>query len=1056
MSQSEASGANFSGDGDGSNYGPGMDRRRFLLRVLGTATLLSTTGLPVMAGPFTAGQDSENPVPADKKLHPDWVKSLFERGGPTVYRGDDLKYIGMPVGGLCTGQLYLGGDGKLWHWDIFNRHVDTGSGGPHYASPPAPNSPLEQGFALRITTGGKTQTRTLDAAGFADVRFRGEYPIGTVEYRDAAAPLAVTLEAFSPFIPLATDDSSLPATILRFTLKNTSAGTVEATLAGWLQNAVCLHHTAQPGTRTNRIVKGKGFSLLECAAKRSDEPTPTPQPDVVFEDWNKETYDGWTVEGDAFGTRPVKRTEIIPYQGDVGGDGDRMVNTHASAPADNVGGRDAKTGKLTGRAFVVTHRFVHFWIGGGEHLGRTGLNLLVGGKTVRSATGRNDNRMTLQTFDVRALKGQEAHFEIVDRETGPWGHVGVGRITFSDQPAPAGGAMETWPDFGTMTLALRGKPAEHVRAAGGGKNGFDGPGDETASATLDETLIGAVGRTLRMAPGKSATVEFVLAWHFPNLELPGMGRVGRHYATRFASARAVTEYVCAQFARLSSQTRLWRDTWYDSTLPRWFLDRTFLNTSILATSTAFRFADGRFYGWEGVGCCAGTCTHVWHYAQAPARLFPDLERAARTITDYGIAFDAATGRIRFRGEHNDHWAADGQAGCILRAYREHQMSANDAFLKGIWPRVRQSLEFLMNKDADRDGILDGPQHNTLDADWFGQIAWLSSLYVAALRAGEAMATEVGDAAFALRARAIADAGSRKINETLFNGEYYVQLPDPGHAKTVGSYDSCEIDQVFGQHWAHQVGLGRILPQPNVKKALASLWKYNFAPDVGPYRAAHKPGRWYALAGEGGLLMATWPRGEGSRVGEAFDFYFNECMTGFEYQAAGHLLWENMPLEGLAITRAVHDRYHAARRNPWNEVECGDHYARAMASYGVFLAACGFEHHGPKGHLAFAPRLNAENFQAAFTAAEGWGRFSQKITNGQMNAEIALRWGRLRLRTLALILPSTSSATTAQVTLDGRPVTSTLARRDGDDDRLTITFPADVIVKVGQKLAVRVG
>jgi len=383
------------------------------------------------------------------------------------------------------------------------------------------------------------------------------------------------------------------------------------------------------------------------------------------------------------------------------------------------------------------------------------------------------------------------------------------------------------------------------------------------------------------------------------------------------------------------------------------------------------------------------------------------------------------------------------------------MSANDDFLKNIWPRVRQSLDFLISRDSDRNGVLDGPQHNTLDADWFGRIAWLSSLYVAALRAGAAMATEMGDANFARRARAIADAGSRAVNETLFNGEYYVHLPDPDHAKTVGSYDGCEIDQVFGQHWAHQVGLGRILPQPNVKKALASLWKYNFAPDVGPYRAAHKPGRWYALAGEGGLLMAAWPRGESSRVGEAFDFYFNECMTGFEYQAAGHMLWENMALEGLAITRAVHDRYHPARRNPWNEIECGDHYARAMASYGVFLAACGFAHHGPNGHLAFAPRLTPEDFKAAFTTAEGWGRYTQKITNGRMNAEIALRWGRLRLRTLTLAFPASSAAAaTAQVTQNGQPISSTLTRNDGDN--LTITFPADVVVTADQKLAVRIG
>ncbi len=147
-------------------------------------------------------------------------------------------------------------------------------------------------------------------------------------------------------------------------------------------------------------------------------------------------------------------------------------------------------------------------------------------------------------------------------------------------------------------------------------------------------------------------------------------------------------------------------------------------------------------------------------------------------------------------------------------------------------------------------------------------------------------------------------------------------------------------------------------------------------------------------------MCTWPTGEAARTREGFDFYFNECMNGFEYQAAGHMLWEGMLTEGLAVCRAIHDRYHPSRRNPWNEVECGDHYARSMASYGVFLAACGFEYHGPKAHLGFAPRLQPENFRAPFTAAEGWGTLEQKREGQVQTQRIELKHGTLRLRTLA--------------------------------------------------------
>ena len=473
-----------------------------------------------------------------------------------------------------------------------------------------------------------------------------------------------------------------------------------------------------------------------------------------------------------------------------------------------------------------------------------------------------------------------------------------------------------------------------------------------------------------------------------------------------------------------------------------------MNTSILATTTAHRFATGRFWGWEGVGCCEGTCTHVWHYAHAVARLFPELERDLRKRTDFGTAQDPRTGVINHRGE-GAGLAVDGQAGCILRAYREHQMSQDGALLKELWPRIKLAMQCLIHMDKG-EGLVEGAQHNTLDQPWFGKVAWLSSLYLAALRACEEMAHEVGDAEFAQTAREIFERGSRNLDRELFNGEYYYQIPDKDHVRSVGSHNGCEIDQVFGQSWAFQVGLGRILPEGNVKKALAALWKYNFAPDVGPFRNAHKPGRWYAMAGEAGLIMCTWPQGEAARLQQGFDYYFNECMNGFEYQAAGHMIWEGMVQEGLAVTRAIHDRYHPSRRNPWNEVECGDHYARSMASYGVFLAACGYEYHGPKRHLAFAPRLSPENFRAAFTTAEGWGTFSQKDDAGRRKAVVAVRWGKLALKTLGLLPVAGTKPTAATVTLAGKPVESQLTVADG---RATIEFAAEVTIDAGQELTV---
>jgi hypothetical protein len=253
---------------------------------------------------------------------------------------------------------------------------------------------------------------------------------------------------------------------------------------------------------------------------------------------------------------------------------------------------------------------------------------------------------------------------------------------------------------------------------------------------------------------------------------------------------------------------------------------------------------------------------------------------------------------------------------------------------------------------------------------------------------------------------------------------------------------------MGQSWAFQVGLPRVLPEKETLSALRSLWRYNFTPDVGPYREAYKAGRWYAMPGESGLLMCTFPRtdwdyNQAKGKGPAWAAgYFNECMNGFEYQVAGHMIWEGMLTEGLAITRAVHDRYHAARRNPWNEVECGDHYARSMASYGVFLAACGFEYDGPKRHIGFAPKLTPENFRTAFTAAEGWGSYQQRREADSQSHSITVKHGQLRLRSVAIDLPANARLQSVSAKVAGGSVP---AKSNQIGSRLLVNFERDHMV-----------
>ncbi len=923
-------------------------KRRIFLKILGAGTgaTVLPVGTHVMAGPFSKADLSNHLIPADKKLTPEWLASLTQRGAAEVFKGEQLRYVGMPIGGIGCGQLYLGGDGKLWHWDIFKSNyrrepdhdllIAAFSLGGHYAHPVAQSqqyskwngADVAQGFLIRTPAG----TKTLDRQGFSGITFRGEYPVGKVTYADEGYPVTVQLEAFSPFIPLNTKDSAIPATVMSYTVTNTSESAVDVDLGGWMQNATSPYTTSTKfGKRRNRVTEGHGHvSVLS------------------------------TVEGE---------------------------------------GAQGKHG---------------------------------------------DGSMTLSLLHSSREKGLRMS--------------AASSLVAPDSPA---GLFD-------QTTAMS-EPNE-------------------AAKPLDELLVGGLFAHFELAPGDSRTLDFAITWYFPDYTeldtLPVIKRTqdARHifrdkkrfYATQFTSAGDVAACLARDNKHLLERTRAWNRTWYDGTLPYWLLDRSFIPIDCIATQTFHYFDDGRPYAWEGVDCCPGTCTHVWHYAQALGRIFPELERAFREKVDFnaGLGFEPESGMIKDRADYHAQGkeAVDGQAGTIIRVYREHQMSADDAFLHRLWPNVKKATEFLIRKDADDNGLLEGKQPHTLDAAWYGPMGWLSSVYLGALAAAEAMAIEVGDSGFAKKCRTILDRGYENIVKVVFDGEYFIHKPTG--PRGLNTNHGCHIDQVLGQAWMHQVGLGRVIPKDETVSALNSLWKYNFAPDAGQYALDHveieQAFRWYAMPGEAGLLMTTWPKGGAKEAipGDTLRAkgqnpikftgaggYFNECMNGFEYQVAAHMVYEGdagseLVEKGLAIAKAVHERYGAAKRNPYNEIECGDHYARSMASYGVFLAACGYEYHGPKGYLAFAPRINPENFKAPFTAAEGWGSFSQKVEQGQQTELIELLEGQLVVNELAFGKAIQFGGGRAKVEVDGTSIDAKFKEVSG---RYVLTFAKRLGLNAGQTL-----
>lgn len=980
-------------------------------------------------------------VPADKGLSKEHVQKLRERGERAVYRGDALETIGMPVGGIAAGQLYLRGDGTLGLWQIFNKHVFTGYGRDCYRTY-RPDSPVDSGFAVAVESDGKPLARVLDK-DFGTVEFAGEYPVGLVRYHADDFPIAVEMEVFSPFIPLAARDSALPATLFHITLKNTSEKSLKAGVLGWLENAVCFHSAqAINANRRTRILDENGRTLIVHTAEKAPQPKETAvlREKIILADFEGDSYRPWQATGDAFGKHPARGT--LPGQQKVSGfQGQGLVNSFL--------GGDRPHGTLTSPAFTIDRKFINFLIGGGNQLEKTCTNLLIDGKVVRSAVGKNSERLEWHFWSVADFAGKQAQVQIVDKAGGGWGHTNVDQIELSDI-ARSGltGPLEELPDYGSMVLASaqKGNISQHLRIVPpqyAPRRDVDYHAENNTVYPVARKKAGVVlAPVVELEPNAAKTFTFVLSWFFPNHEQ------GREYANRFGNAAEVAHYVLDNHDRLAGETKKWHRTFYeDSTLPRWLLFRLHSTVANLATGTCQWWGNGRFWAWEGVGCCPGTCTHVWNYAHAPGRLFPELERSAREMQDFGEGFHADSGLVGFRS--NNAYAADGQCGTVLKAYREHQCAPDDSFLRRTWPRIKKALEFSIGQDGNEDGLIEASQHNTFDINFEGPNTFVGSLYLAALRAGQEMAGEMGDEQFARRCRRIFESGSKLTIERLWNGEYFIQLVDlekhPKHQYGEG----CLSDQLFGQGWAHQLGLGYIYPSERVKNALDSVWKYNWTADVGPYNEVHKPERWFALPDEPGLFTCTWPKSEYMAQGVR---YKSEVWTGIEYQVAGHMVWEGMLNEALAICHGIEQRYHPAAHNPFNEVECGDHYARAMASWGVYTALAGFEYHGPKGHIGFSPRMEPRNFQAAFTGAEGWGTFVQKRTRNMQRERIELRWGHLNVKTLAFSVPKRWKSAGATVRSGDKTIASTSTLQG---TRVEITLTDKTRLSEGQELEVEI-
>lgn len=756
-----------------------------------------------------------------------------------TYDQDHLFQVALPLGGIGTGTVSLGGRGELRDWEIMNipgkkySTVTTGLNAPFFAI----YTESDDGASSSTLLAGSLypqeylhyEGRPVNHHGFprfSDAKFSAAYPFGQVSLSDQKLPVTVEIKGFNPFIPGDADGSGLPVAVLTYEVTNRSDEPLEVAVCGSIRNFI-----------------GKDGSKFHT-------------------DW---------------------KGDYIP-------------------------------------------------------------------------AGAKQNKNEFRQGEGN-LKGIYFYSEGVEKEDPAWGTMalvteasgGISYRTASVQDHWNNGMLNFWDDFSDDGVL----EDIHEQAEN----------DPMASLSVKK----------KIAPNQTETFTFFLVWNFPNRKAWSPSVVGNYYSTKYQDAWDAAQKIIPQIPRLEEQTLTFVNAFLRSSYPDVVKEAALFNLATLRSQTVFRLPSGHMMGWEGVmdrfGSCAGSCSHVWNYEVATPFLFGDL---ARTMRD--VEFNYATkenGLMNFRASlplseasKGNSAAADGQMGCVMKMYREWQLSGDNDFLKDNWGQVKKVLSYAWVEkgwDGNQDGVMEGSQHNTMDVNYFGPNPQMGFWYLGALKAAERMAVAMKDKKFGNKCKDLFKKGSEWMDEHLFNGEYYEhKITDPNTFEFLDMESEntkipafqlgkgCLVDQLVGQYMAHICGLGYLADDNNVQTTLESIMKYNYVEDFSNH---FNNMRSYVMGNESGLLMASWPKG---RLKVPFP-YFGEVMTGFEYSAAVGMIFEGMEENALVCIQAIRDRHDGAKRNPFSEPECGHHYARSMASWASIIALSDFQYSGVEHRMQFTSK-----------------------------------------------------------------------------------------------------
>ena len=990
------------------------NNRRAFLKKIGLGTI-AATNIPA----FTSAESllgSNNP----DKLHFQFERT--ERNYNGVYRNEYLSKVAFPIGGIGAGMFCLEGTGAISHLSVNHRpeiyntpytfaaiSIKGVKNGAKVLESIVPTWKL---FGLQ-GSGNGLGNRNYGLPRFEKGSFLARFPFGIIELEDKDIPLDVKITGWSPFVPTDEDNSSLPVGVLEYSFKNRSRDAIEAVFSYNARNFIDDNGHILEQTNGFRMIRAGvdgnsvtgGFAIYldnvnavtdHCwfrggwfdaqtilwenirNAKIVDNPPVegvSPGASVYLpikmkpgEEKTVKVNFCWylpqsdlsigqqVVTGAAFSGKTTKRA--VKNQQKVSGfAGEGLLNSF-----DPNG--DGQVGTLLSPEFIINRKYLKFLVGGGIQKEKTAVNLLIDGQIVETATGKNTEQLTEIIWDLSKHRGKNARLKIMDIDTSAWGHILADQFMLTDRRDE----ILSSPSPGAIVLAdFESDYSDGWEIKGPGELGIVGSQDSNYRP-----------------------------W----------------YATRFENLDSLIKYWDKNSTTLRRNSELFCKSFYDSTLPAEVLEAVAANLTILKSPTVLRVSDGRLWAWEGCnddsGCCHGSCTHVWNYAQAIPHLFPTLERTLRE-TEFKISQNEA-GHQNFRTnipitptDHNFHAAADGQLGGIMKVYREWRISGDTEWMKSLFPYVKKSFDYCIRTwDPKKKGYLEEPHHNTYDIEFWGPDGMCTSFYLGALTAFIEMCKTLKEPY--KEYQSLLDKGKKYIENDLFDGEYFIQkiqwegleAPNPVDVQSFGgSYSSeamallkkegpkyqygtgCLSDGILGMWMALVCRLPEIIDNNMVKSHLEAVYKYNLRKTLLDHYNPQRPT--YACGEDGGLLLCSWPKGGALSLPFV---YSNEVWTGIEYQVASHLMLKGEVEKGLEIVRVCRDRYDGSVRNPFDEYECGHWYARAMASYGLLQGLTGIYYDAVDKTLYIDSRIG--DFKCFISARSGFGTVEFKAGRPILN------------------------------------------------------------------------